>query len=94
MNKLINKLPLLAFVLAAFAAFAFSSPNDALAPRYGKVGANVYNVTGLTMGPGANQYWCDSETTVCLYHDEETQDPVDESIGTFIPGSGLTPIID
>tara|TARA_R110002124_G_scaffold88576_1_gene227207 strand:- start:217 stop:498 length:282 start_codon:yes stop_codon:yes gene_type:complete len=92
MNKLKGFLPIIAFVFAAFAAFAFSSPEKPNDPRYGKVGSDVYDVTDLDMGPLPNQYWCDEETTVCLFEDEEASIPVDDSEGTFIPGSSLTPI--
>lgn len=55
MNKLMSKLPLLAFVLAAFAAVAFTGSKD-LQPEYGLDGSSWINVTGLT--PGVD-YDCD-----------------------------------
>jgi hypothetical protein len=49
MNTLIKKLPLLAFVLAAFAALAFTSPVDT-DPEYGFDGTDWQNVAELTIG--------------------------------------------
>lgn len=62
MNKFLNKLPVLAFVLAAFAAFAFS-PADSQTAEYGFDGQNWINVTGLD--PGPDTYLCDDEPVVC-----------------------------
>lgn len=92
MNKLINKLPLLAFVLAAFAAVAFNFPEEGNTSKYGSDGIDTYDVTNVDMGPGADEYQCNSETLVCLYQDEELATPVPESEGRFIPGNELDPI--
>lgn len=67
MNKLINKLPLFAFVLAAFAAVAFTSPEVAT-NEYGEEGGTWYNVTGIT--PDDDTYVCNAEPNVnCLFDD-------------------------
>ena len=62
MDKFLKKLPLLAFVLAAFAAFAFS-PADNQSSEYGFDGQNWINVTGLV--PGPETYQCDEDPQVC-----------------------------
>lgn len=65
MNTLIKKLPLLAFVLAAFAAVAFS-PKDSAMNLYGQSGSQWYNVTGIPTGP--DTYTCDEqEAEECLF---------------------------
>jgi hypothetical protein len=63
MNKLINKLPLLAFVLAAFAALAFSSPR---VPEYAQDPVNPsiwYDLTNTN--PSGTTYECDAVEDVC-----------------------------
>lgn len=92
MNKLINKLPLLAFVVAGFAAFAFNFPDKEVTSKYGSDGIDTYDVTNVDMGPGADEYWCNEETVVCLFQDENLQTPVPDSEGRFIPGNELDPI--
>ena len=72
MNILIKRLPLFAFVLAAFAAFAFSGPKD-LQPEYGLDGSTWRNVTGLT--PGVH-YDCDyDEEMICTHSAEDIESP-------------------
>ena len=61
MNKLIDKLPLLAFVLAAVGTLAFTSPNDP-GPEYGREGTIWIDVTPLT--PGVD-YDCNDAEQVC-----------------------------
>lgn len=65
MNKLLNMLPLLAFVLAAFAAVAFTSPKSN-SGEYGLSGTTWYDVTGIN--PDEDTYVCDiDETQDCLF---------------------------
>jgi len=65
MNKLINKLPLLAFVLAAFAAVAFTSPKEAT-NLFGEENGTWYDVTNTT--PNNDTYVCDQvDANGCLY---------------------------
>lgn len=65
MNKLIKKLPLLAFVLAAFAAVAFS-PKDSAMNYYAESAGQWYNLSGIVPGPVT--YTCDShEDSECVY---------------------------
>lgn len=61
MNTLIKRLPLFAFVLAAFAAFAFTSPDTG---EYGYDGEHWIDVTEVD--PGPLTYQCNFSTTqVC-----------------------------
>ncbi len=60
MNNLIKRLPAFAFVLAAFAAFAFT---PAVSPEYGFDGENWIEVTELT--PGPMTYQCNGSSQVC-----------------------------
>ena len=92
MNKLKGALPLIAFVFAAFAAFAFNFPEKGDNPRYGTHDGNVYDVTNVDMGPGADEYWCDSDPSTCLFQDQQATTPVVGSLGEFIPGIDLEPI--
>lgn len=65
MNKLINKLPLLAFALAAFAAFAFTSPKEAN-NLFGQENGTWYDVS--TTMPNNDTYVCDQvDEDGCLY---------------------------
>ncbi len=73
MNKLINKLPILAFVLAAFAAVAFS-PKDMAMNVYGESAGQWYNVTGIT--PGPSTYTCDQQEDVECLHDAPNGNPI------------------
>ena len=73
MNRLLNKLPLLAFVLAAFAAFAFSPKNSAM-NVYGESAGQWYNVTGIT--PGPSTYTCDQLTDAECLHDAVNGNPI------------------
>ncbi|SFT96309.1 hypothetical protein SAMN04489724_3004 [Algoriphagus locisalis] len=66
MKKLEGKLPLLAFVVAAFAAVAFTSPKD-LDPEYAQDPTNPaiwYDLSNET--PGDDTYRCNLQVTdVC-----------------------------
>lgn len=65
MNKLINKLPLLAFVMAAFAAVAFTAPSS-ITGEFGLAGGTWYDVTGIN--PDEDTYVCDADPTKdCLF---------------------------
>ncbi|HSF55906.1 MAG TPA: hypothetical protein VLA71_19280, partial [Algoriphagus sp.] len=92
MNKLINKLPLLAFVLAAFAALAFNFPDKENTSRYGSHDSKIYDVTNVDMGSAADEYQCNGETGECLFEDEELENHVPNSWGEFDPGEALVPI--
>ena len=79
MNTLIKRLPLFAFVLAAFAAFAFTSPQT---EEWGQIDEeNFINVTGLT--PGPTTYECDDEPDVCTRTAPNASAPV-EKTGLFV----------
>ncbi|REG77515.1 hypothetical protein [Algoriphagus antarcticus] len=71
MNKLAGKLPIIAFVFAAFAAFAFTSPPI---PEYGLSGSNWIDVTGLT--PGPTTYQCNLDPQACTREAPNTSAPV------------------
>lgn len=63
MNTLIKRLPAFAFVLAAFAAFAFSSP---AAPEYAQDSSDPeiwYDLTNVT--PSSTTYECDDVVDIC-----------------------------
>ncbi|MEB2782675.1 hypothetical protein U3A58_19965 [Algoriphagus sp. C2-6-M1] len=63
MNTLIKRLPIMAFVLAAFAAFAFSSPS---APQYAQDSSDPgiwYDLTNVT--PSSTTYECDDVEDIC-----------------------------
>lgn len=66
MNTLVKRLPLFAFVLAAFTAMAFSFPkaND---PMFGQSGSTWYDVTNTL--PSDDTYRCESGSEHCLYDD-------------------------
>lgn len=61
MNTLIKKLPLLAFVLAAFAAVAFTPPHDPQ-PEYGLDGSIWRDATELEIDVN---YQCNESEEVC-----------------------------
>ena len=71
MNNLIKRLPLFAFILAAFGAFAFSSPPT---PEYGLSGSTWINVTGLT--PGPTTYQCNQDPQACTREAPSPSSPV------------------
>ena len=78
MKNLEGKLPLIAFVVAAFAAVAFTSPKNV--GEYGQSGGIWYDVTNET--PGPSSYECDnSPGQTCLY---------DQAFGMGQPLSGST----
>ncbi|WP_343850886.1 hypothetical protein [Algoriphagus jejuensis] len=69
-----SKLPLLAFVLAAFAAVAFS-PKELPSNQYGFDNGVWYNVTGQI--PGSHTYNCNElENSDCLYASPDTSTPI------------------
>ncbi len=79
MNTLIKRLPLFAFVLAAFAAFAFTSPKS-LTGEYGEESNVWYDVS--TTDPGVDTYQCDTDLSEnCLF---------DQPFGMGSPISGQT----
>ncbi|TVP50553.1 MAG: hypothetical protein EA341_07255 [Mongoliibacter sp.] len=91
-NSVKNLLRAGVFALAAVFAFAFTQPVDLFQPKFGMdVNGNIYDVTGITPGPGANQYNCDLPATTCTWADEDLSVPL-ETNGRFVPGSGLQPI--
>lgn len=62
MNKLAKMLPVLALVLGATAAVAFT-PASSQSSEHGFDGQNWINVTGLV--PGPDTYQCDQNPQVC-----------------------------
>lgn len=79
MNKVKGALPMIAFVFAAFAAFAFSSPQ---VEEWGQIDEqNFINVTDLT--PGPNTYECDDEPEVCTRSAPNDSAPVTKT-GLFV----------
>ncbi|MDR7131665.1 hypothetical protein J2X69_004029 [Algoriphagus sp. 4150] len=80
MKKLEGKLPLIAFVVAAFAAVAFTGPKD-LQPEYGLDGSTWRNVTNIT--PGEDTYECNDSNLVCTRSAANPSAPMVKE-GTFI----------
>ena len=91
MNKLINKLPLLAFVLAAFAAVAFTSPSEEVGTMYGYDGTDWYEVTGP---PSPTTYACDAHTQPGCLYDAVGGNLVDPVTKRQFRNIGLDPIGD
>jgi hypothetical protein len=88
MNKLMSKLPLLAFVLAAFAAVAFTSPKEVSDPMYGFDGTHWY----LIQGDEGVTYVCDSDNTPgCLFDAIEGQ-PIDPEVERKFVNISLVPV--
>lgn len=73
MEAITKRLPLLAFVLAAFAAVAFS-PKDSAMNEYGESASQWYNVTGIT--PGPTTYTCDAKPNLECLHDAVNGNPI------------------
>ena len=90
MNTFIKKLPLLAFVLAAFAAVAFTSPSEELTEMYGFDGTDWY----LIEGEQAVDYLCDSDTQPGCLYDAVEGNPVDPTIDRKFVNITLDPIED
>ncbi|MDF2159380.1 DUF6520 family protein [Algoriphagus sp. CAU 1675] len=90
MNRLIKLLPALALVLAAFAAFAFSSPQEEATEMYGFDGTHWY----LIEGQEGVTYLCDSDDQPgCLFDAVEGQ-PVDPNIDRKFVNISLNPITE
>jgi hypothetical protein len=91
-----NLLPALGLVFGATLAMAmnFASPTSANDPKYGWHDGEVYDVTNRTMGSGAQQYLCNTDTAPCLYQDVDGTTPISNIQGEFVPGSALNPIED
>lgn len=90
MDAITKRLPLLAFVLAAFAAVAFS-PKEQPMNVYGYDGTHWYEVTG---DPSPNTYACDeAEEPGCLY-DAIGGNPIDPDVDRVFVTKGLLPIED
>lgn len=92
MNKLLSKLPLLAFVLAATFAFGFNAPEKENTSKYGSHEGEVYDVTNVNVGPEEDEYQCNSLSGQCLYEDEAMNNPISGSWGEFAPGDELIPV--
>lgn len=82
MKNLAGKLPLIAFVVAAFAAVAFTSPKEE-DPMFGQSGSTWYDVTDTP--PGNDTYQCDSGSEHCLYDDHSgLGDPISPAGQKFV----------
>ena len=72
MNTLIKRLPLFAFILTAFAAVAFTSPQS---EEWGQVDEDTFiNVTNLT--PGPLTYQCNGSSGACTRSSDDPTAPV------------------
>ena len=76
MNKLKGALPIIAFVFAAFAAVAFTSP-ESDDPLFGTPDGGI---TWVQVNDPQNpvNYLCNEGSEACLYEDESTDHPVDD----------------
>ena len=85
MDKLINKLPLLAFVLAAFAAVAFTGPKEE-DPMYARIVDSQNNVTWLHVNDPQNpvDYDCDNGSEYCLYSAPNESSPIGSADKEFV----------
>ena len=88
MNKLKGALPIIAFVFAAFAAFAFG-PKDLAMNQYGEAAGQWYNVTGIT--PGPSTYTCDQLTNAECLHDAVDGNPINPSENKVFVKRGTLP---
>ncbi|WP_057936060.1 DUF6520 family protein [Algoriphagus resistens] len=88
MKKLEGKLPLIAFAFAAFAAFAFTSPET---EQWGKVDEDTYiNVTDIP--PSSTTYTCDSaQNAHCLY-DDDGGEPLSPGENKMFVNRGVAPL--
>ena len=87
MKKSMNYLPLLAFVLAAFAGMAFNEA-EVFTPEYGSDGVDWYDVTNKTEGI---DYFCDKDEDACT-RDMPSSSGNELQKGLFVPGENLEPI--
>ncbi|MEP0711877.1 DUF6520 family protein [Algoriphagus sp.] len=85
MKKLEGKLPLLAFVVAAFAAVAFTGPKEE-DPMYARIVDNQNNVTWLHVNDPQNpvDYDCDSGSEFCLYSEPNDSAPIGTANKEFV----------
>lgn len=79
-----------AVVLAILAAFAFRSESNIDDPQFGYDATEEkwYDVTSMTEGV---DFLCNTAPQSCLYDAVDGQ-PIQDSEGEFVPGSGLEPI--
>ncbi|GAB3654934.1 hypothetical protein GCM10028791_25880 [Echinicola sediminis] len=93
MKKLIKNIPLLALIFAMVGAFAFNMPEREFSSEFGTPdsGQTWYDVTNVSMGPGPDQYQCNSATETCLYSEKDLNHPITSEEGEFVPGSSLIP---
>jgi hypothetical protein len=89
MNKLINKLPLLAFVLAAFAAVAFTSPETGEYAQDPDNPSIWYDLSEVD--PGPETYECNN-TGNCLRDAPSTSGTVIAN-GMFVKHSDELPVV-
>ncbi|WP_439490313.1 hypothetical protein [Algoriphagus sp.] len=90
MKKLVGNMPLLAFTVAAFAAVAFTSPNES-ATMYGFDGTHWYLVDENTP-PGS--YSCESDSEPGCLFDSIEGEPVNTELDRKFVNISLTPIED
>jgi len=88
MKTLIKRLPLFAFVLAAFAAFAFSSPKT---EQWGKVDEDTYiDVTNIP--PSSTTYTCDAATSAHCLYDAPDGNPLSPGENKMFVNRGVAPL--
>lgn len=91
MNRILNKLPLLAFVLAAFAAVAFTSPKEEEGgAMYGYDGTHWYEIVGAE----GTTYNCDNDDQPGCLYDAIEGNPVNPNVDRKFVNISLTPVDD
>lgn len=81
MKNLAGKLPLIAFVVAAFAAVAFTSPEQD-SEYWAIIDGQFQNVTTAVEN---NQYMCDTATSGHCLYDAENGNPISEPETKYVP---------
>jgi hypothetical protein len=90
MESITKRLPVIAFVLAAFAAVAFTSPKEEANQMYGFDGTDWY----LIEGQEGVTYLCDQDTQPGCLFDAVNGNPVDTEIERKFVNISLVPIED
>ncbi|MBN7813435.1 hypothetical protein J0A68_20940 [Algoriphagus sp. H41] len=84
-----KRLPLLAFVLAATIAFAFS-PKGEDSNQYGHDSTQWINVTGVT--PGPTTYTCDAAVSEHCLYDAPNGNPLNPGENKMFVNRGIAPL--
>lgn len=85
MKNLEGKLPLIAFVVAAFAAVAFTSPKEE-DPMFARIVDAEDNVTWLEVNDPSDpvSYQCNNGSEYCLYSAPNESSPIGSQTKEFV----------